>query len=41
MTLASEFLLAAFAVGVLLVLPEVADILDKALNPNRQINTKR
>lgn len=41
MTLASEFVLAAIAVGILLVAPSVANILDKALNPDRQIDTKR
>ena len=41
MTLASEFVLAAIAVGVLMVAPNVADFLDKHLNPNRQLNNKR
>lgn len=41
MTLASEFLLAAFAVAIILVAPEVATLLDKHLNPNRQLNNKR
>lgn len=41
MTLASEFVLAALCVGVILVAPEVAAFLDAWLNPNRQIDTKR
>ena len=41
MQLASEFVLAAIAVGFIMVAPSVADFLDKHLNPNRQINKKR
>ena len=41
MQLASEFVLAALAVGFLLVAPSVADFLDHWLNPNRQLNNKR
>lgn len=41
MQLASEFVLAAIAVGFLLVAPSVADFLDKWLNTNRQLNNKR
>lgn len=41
MILASEFVLAALCVAVILVAPEVANLLDKHLNPNRQLNNKR
>lgn len=41
MTLASEFVLATLAVGIVLVAPSVADFIDKWLNPSRQINNKR
>lgn len=41
MILASEFVLAAVLVGVLMVAPNVADFLDKCLNPKRQINNRR
>ena len=41
MQLASEFVLAALCVAVILAAPSVADILDKYLNPDRQLNNKR
>lgn len=41
MQLASEFVLAAILVGVIMVAPNVADFLDKYLNPSRQINNRR